>query len=130
MIKVLLKVTLAFIVLMVLFYLAIFGMLSFLEPCENRIIQSVFSPNKKYKVVLFQRDCGATTSFSSQISLLKSKEKLEDSGNIYIAKGYPKNFTIEWQDNNHIIITLPKQKVYKIKKELNSIVIEYKILGQ
>jgi len=36
--------------------------------CANTLIENVTSSDKKWKVVLFERDCGATTDFSSQIS--------------------------------------------------------------
>ena len=96
--------------------------------CGNTIIQTSVSPNQKYKLVLYQRDCGATTGFSSQISLLDNNEKLDledDSGNVYIANGYPDNFKIIWISNNSVIIKRPQTKTYKIKKEVNNISFRY-----
>ena len=96
--------------------------------CRNTIVQTSISPNKKYKLVLFQRDCGATTGFSSQISLLDNDKKLDletDSGNVYIAKGYPDNFKIVWVNNNSVIIKRPKEKTYKIQKKVNNISFKY-----
>ena len=46
--------------------------------CGNEIFQEVYSPDNEYKAVVFQRDCGATTSFSTQISILKASAKLPD----------------------------------------------------
>lgn len=37
------------------------------------------------KAVLFSRDCGATTGFSSQISILRVDETLSGSGNAFSA---------------------------------------------
>ena len=96
--------------------------------CENTIIQTSVSPNHKYKLVLYQRDCGVTTGFSSQISLLDIDEKLDlenDSGNIYIANGYPDNFKITWISNNSVIIKRPQTKTYRMKKEVNNISFTY-----
>lgn len=54
--------------------------------CGNEVIAEVPSPDGKYKVVVFQRDCGATTGFSTQLSLLPSKRMLDDvPGNIFVA---------------------------------------------
>ena len=65
--------------------------------CANTVITSSTSPNEKLKVVLFERSCGATTGFSSQISLLESGEDLSNEpGNIYIAEGYPDGYTLIW----------------------------------
>lgn len=42
--------------------------------CGNKIIQEIPSPNRKLKAVIFTRDCGATTGFSTQISLLSKTQ--------------------------------------------------------
>lgn len=73
--------------------------------CANTVITSSTSPNGKWKVVLFERNCGATTAFSSQISLLESDEELtNEAGNIYIAEGYPKGYTLNWESNASVNI--------------------------
>ncbi len=37
--------------------------------CGNEILKEVRSPTGKMKGVVFQRDCGATTGFSTQVSV-------------------------------------------------------------
>jgi len=120
-------ITLLFVILF--FYLVLRYLFSGMSGiCGNTIIHTSISPNHKYKLVLFQRDCGATTGFSSQISLLNYDEKLDletDNGNIYIAKGYPNNFKIIWVNNYSVIIKRPKAEVYKMKKRVNNISFTY-----
>jgi hypothetical protein len=54
--------------------------------CGNDLLSETLSPNLTYRVVIFQRDCGATTGFSTQASILKSGEILpNESGNLFIA---------------------------------------------
>jgi hypothetical protein len=56
------------------------------SPCGNDVIDEVRSPDGRYRIVIFQRDCGATTGFSTQLSLLKADEELpNESGNVFIA---------------------------------------------
>jgi len=43
------------------------------------------SPDGKRDAVLFQRDCGATTGFSTQISILDVGEQLSGMGNTFRA---------------------------------------------
>jgi hypothetical protein len=45
------------------------------------------SPDGASKLVVFQRDCGATTDFSTQASLLGPRVRLSnsDGGNVFIA---------------------------------------------
>jgi len=40
------------------------------DPCQNDSFREFRSPKGRWKVVVFQRSCGATTGFSTQASLL------------------------------------------------------------
>lgn len=58
--------------------------------CGTNITQTVFSPDGKYKAVVYEWDCGATTSFSTQVSILKSSKSLpKKQGNILDMDGHP-----------------------------------------
>jgi hypothetical protein len=125
-IKVLKYITITLLFIILFFYLLLDYLFSGL--CGNTIIQTSTSPNQKYKLVLYQRDCGATTGFSSQISLLDIDKKLDledDSGNIYIAKGYPDNFEIIWLSNNSVLIKRTLTETYKMKKKFSGISFKY-----
>ena len=76
--------------------------------CGSYIYQQAASPNGKYRVVVFQQDCGATTGFSTNLSLLRTNQALgQQSGNMIRASGHPDWFDIgvEWQDDTHVTIT-------------------------
>ena len=45
-------------------------------PCANTVSAEHISPDGKLRAVLFERDCGATTNWSSQISILRRTEPL------------------------------------------------------
>ena len=54
--------------------------------CANQVLQEVPSPDKQLKAVVFQRDCGATTGFSTQVSVIKVDEKLQNTkGDVFSA---------------------------------------------
>ncbi len=54
--------------------------------CGNSVLAESVSPNGKLKTVVFTRDCGATTDFSTQVSLVKAGDSLKnDGGNLFIA---------------------------------------------
>jgi hypothetical protein len=55
------------------------------DPCGNTIVSSITDPSGRNSATLFQRDCGATTGFSTQISILESGESLSGSGNTFVA---------------------------------------------
>ena len=54
--------------------------------CGNRVVAAVPSPSGRVEAVIFTRDCGATTAFSTQVSLLKPGSSLRnESGNLFVA---------------------------------------------
>ena len=54
--------------------------------CVNEQLDAVASPDGTHRAVVFQRDCGATTGFSTQISVLAAGAALPDSsGNVFSA---------------------------------------------
>lgn len=77
------------------------------DMCGNYPHKEYFSPNKEYKAVVFQRDCGATTGFSTQISIVEASGSIEnEGGNIYIIKGHPEKVapSLVWRSNNELQI--------------------------
>ena len=83
-------------------------------PCENMIIDRVDSPSGEHQAVLFDRNCGATSGFSSQVSVIRSGTELPDqAGNVFVAVkgedavaapwGGPM-VSIEWTTNESLVI--------------------------
>lgn len=53
--------------------------------CGNTETQTVVSPDGQIKAVVFERDCGATTGFSTQVSILRANQTLpDDGGNVLV----------------------------------------------
>jgi hypothetical protein len=53
--------------------------------CGNKEISSSDAPNHRARVVVFERDCGATTDFSTQVVILHPREELGDrSGDVFV----------------------------------------------
>ncbi|MBL9071143.1 MAG: hypothetical protein JNM03_14270 [Sphingopyxis sp.] len=55
------------------------------DGCDNIVIHESASPSGQVKAVMFQRDCGATTGFSTQISVIPTNDELTGGGNAFIA---------------------------------------------
>lgn len=53
--------------------IAIPALIGCLDPCKNDSFKEFRSPSGKWKIMVFQRSCGATTDFSTQVSLLPSQ---------------------------------------------------------
>ena len=48
--------------------------------CANERLADRASPNGRWHAVVFQRDCGATTGFSTQVSVLPAGDSLRNEG--------------------------------------------------
>lgn len=56
------------------------------EPlCRNTVVREAVAPDGQMKATLFERSCGATTGFSSQVSVLRAGETESGRGNALIA---------------------------------------------
>ncbi|MBN8811625.1 MAG: hypothetical protein J0I39_10005 [Sphingomonas sp.] len=55
------------------------------DDCGNRIVSRIDAPGGARSAVLFQRDCGATTGFSTQVSILSGGQAPAGRGNAFIA---------------------------------------------
>jgi hypothetical protein len=73
--------------------------------CENEISQTVFSPSAKRYAVVFNRGCGATVGFNTQVSILPAGIAVPDeSGNVLIVDGSIP-LKIEWESDEMMQIT-------------------------
>jgi hypothetical protein len=87
--------------------------------CRNDVFQEVYSPNGEYKVEIFERNCGATTGYSTQLSILTASEDLPNShGNIFTMDGHPDwtRVQVTWNANNSVTITYPEGYTVAIKE--------------
>ncbi|GEM_PF-1014153 len=58
------------------------------EGCANELLNTYRSPNGAFKVVVFARNCGATSGFSTQAAVLDGDQDWgNESGNLWIADG-------------------------------------------
>jgi hypothetical protein len=59
---------------------------AFGDMCGNSPIAEYPSPDGRLKAVVFERNCGATTGFSTQVSILRPNSELEnEGGNLFVA---------------------------------------------
>jgi hypothetical protein len=55
------------------------------ETCENKPVATATAPAGAMRAILFQRDCGSTTGFSSQVSIVTTTATSRGGGNVFIA---------------------------------------------
>jgi hypothetical protein len=105
--------------------------------CGNDLVNEVRSPGGKIKAVVFQRDCGATTGFSTQVSLLSSNKSLpNESGNLFVATTDHGNapaaawggpiVEISWTDDANLLLRHDKRAgLSKREESLGGVKIRY-----
>ncbi|MDD5125381.1 hypothetical protein [Methylovulum sp.] len=105
--------------------------------CGNEVIAEYQSPGKKHRVVVFQRDCGATTGFSTQASILDTDETLSnESGNVFTSDtnhgatpsglGGGPAISVEWENDKLVVFSYHhKTRVFKQEQEMDGVHISY-----
>lgn len=72
--------------------------------CENERAASHPSPSGKLIAVVFHRECGATTPFNTQVSIVNARASLPDGGgNVLIVEGKIEP-TIRWSSDTRLSI--------------------------
>jgi hypothetical protein len=108
-----------------------------LDPCGNEELETVASPDGKRKAVVFQRDCGATTGFSTQISLVQANDNLpKEAGNTFIADtdhgqapggpgGGPK-VNLQWTGERELTVKYDRRaRVFRSEQSVEGVMVRY-----
>lgn len=76
------------------------------DMCGNDIKQSMLSPDGKLKAVIFSRDCGATTGYTTAVAILDKKETLPNTiGNVFwLEEDDIHEVRLEWKSNKELIL--------------------------
>lgn len=109
--------------------------------CGITLVDEIANTTHSKKAVVFVVNCGATTDYSTQVSILNYDDIISDNlrGNIFISDtnhGEAPSFNsagpevlAEWIDNDNLIIRHhPKARIFKAENILDSITIEYDYL--
>ena len=122
---------------MIAIALGVFLYETFGNPCGNEILNEFVSPDHSKKLVVFQRDCGATTGFSTQASVLAINETLPDEGgNVFSSdtnhgaapagRGGGPELRIRWETPNRVILEHhTATRVFKAARHIDRIEIHY-----
>jgi hypothetical protein len=82
--------------------------------CGDHILQDIQSPDGRRHAVVFERDCGATTDFTTQVSVLTLGRSVNGGGNVFVTDsdhgkaaagpGGGPNVTVRWLDKRTLEI--------------------------
>lgn len=99
--------------------------------CATSIFAKEISPDRKTQAVLFQIDCGATTGFNRQVSIVSSnldltKKNPDLQTSPFAAHGEPQ-VKMVWLSADRLEISYPENaKVLRLEPKSKGVAIEYK----
>lgn len=106
------------------------------DNCYNTPIRSSKAPDGLHTAVIFQRDCGATTDFSTQISVLGNGYGFAGSGNAFVADADHGAATtgdwggpwveIEWVTSDHLLVRYARNsRIFEQDEQVSGVRISY-----
>jgi hypothetical protein len=102
------------------------------DMCRNEVDGRYASPDGRHELVVFNRSCGATTSFSTQASLLEVGHELpNDSGNLFVAdtnrgEAPTGELRVRWDGPRFLTLSYhEKCQVFLAEKERNGVRVWY-----
>jgi hypothetical protein len=94
--------------------------------CGNDNVRATASPDGTLTALVFRRDCGATTGFSTHISIVRSGTALSnDPGNVLTVAGEPP-VTVTWQGPTRLVVANVGDKVFRRADRVGGISIDYR----
>lgn len=106
------------------------------DVCQNTAISSSASPDGHRQAVVFLRDCGATTDFSTQVSILRDSGSTTGGGNLFVADGGSASaeptahggpwVEVIWQGPRHLLVRYDSlAEVYKQRDQVAGVEVTY-----
>jgi hypothetical protein len=94
--------------------------------CENEVSETSHSPSGNMKAVVFNRGCGATVGFNTQVSVLAAGADLpNDGGNVLIVDDAVP-LKLEWRSDQALRITERfETRVFKQESSVDGIQVTY-----
>lgn len=98
------------------------------DPCDTVVRRTVPSPSGKAALVVFERDCGATTPFNTQVSLLPAKKTFSPAAYpSFLSVRERQDLHVRWLDEASVeIVVPPDAQVYRQEPSVGGVAVTYK----
>jgi hypothetical protein len=94
--------------------------------CGNEVLRSAVSPSGAKSAIVFRRDCGATTGFTTQVSIVRGREtEVTGSGNTLIVEGRP-DLEVRWLSDSELLVSrLGSGRIFEQQERVGGTTIKY-----
>jgi hypothetical protein len=112
-------------------------------PCQNLVAFEAWSPARHWRAVVTGRNCGATTWYTTEVSILRPSESIPSRGNVSMVSDGNRaldlpvtregalHVGLRWSAEDRLVITYPYGAfVGKQKPTFRGISIEYESGGE
>ncbi len=101
----------------------------FTTACETIVRRSVVGPDGKKAAVIFERECGATVGFNTQVSLAPVKEPFSDTTSpAFLVLSGRHDIVLRWLGEKSIEIEIPEEDdVIRSEPRVGGTIIAYRI---
>ena len=108
------------------------------DPCANAVISRVKSPDGVKEAIVFERDCGATTRSSTQLSVLGAGSAFLEqpttwaatqAGNAAVTEGTSSEvgISVNWASSNRLVVIRPAgARSFKAEQVVGGVTLEYR----
>jgi hypothetical protein len=110
------------------------------DTCDNTVVSRLLAPDERHEAVMFQRDCGATTGFSTQISILSAGRDVSGAGDAFRADddhGAARTGAwggpwadMTWLSSDHLLVRYAaKSRLFAHDEDVSGVRITYQAVG-
>lgn len=97
-----------------------------LPSCETTQHARLPSPDNAFDLVIFSRDCGATTGFNTQAALIPAGDTLPDDAASFLSIGVTADLAPRWDGPARIELTIPTgAEIYRQDETVAGVAVIY-----
>lgn len=102
---------------------------SFLFTCSDTVQSEAHSIDDRYVATVFERDCGATTDYSTNVSLRDSVEPFDSSQdeNIVFTVGSQTTINVEWTAENALVLVASTENIFRRLESWRDVRVTYEL---
>ena len=100
---------------------------SLLPSCQTTQHARLPSPDSAFDLVIFSRDCGATTGANTQAALIPNGDSLPDDAASFLSIGATADLAPRWSTPTSITLTIPPgAQIYRQDESVAGIAVIYR----